>query len=134
MKKSSIIILIGIAVLMALAVSMFGELSTYETFKSAAEKPGKTFVVMGTLDTTVKTHYDPKVNTDQFMFNAIDKSGKSTAVIFNGTKPQDFERSESLVMTGSMKDDVFHCEKIQMKCPSKYEADQVVVAKPAAIN
>ncbi|HTO16557.1 MAG TPA: cytochrome c maturation protein CcmE [Edaphocola sp.] len=134
MKKSSIIILLGIAVLMGLAVSMFGKLSTYETFGSAAEKQGKTFVVMGTLDTTVSTHYDPKVNTDEFIFNAMDKTGKSNKVVFNGTRPQDFERSESLVMTGFMKGDVFHCEKIQMKCPSKYEDDQVVISNPSAVN
>jgi cytochrome c-type biogenesis protein CcmE len=128
MSKKSIIILIAIAVSLGLAVSMFGNLSSYETFKSAAEKEGKTFVVMGTLDTSKPMTYDPKLDANKFIFHAVDKAGTPLQVVFNGTKPQDFERSESLVMTGYVKDDIFHCEKIQMKCPSKYEEDQVVVA------
>lgn len=132
MKKTSIIILIAIAVVLGLSVSMFGNLSSYETFKSATEKEGKTFVVMGNLDTTKAMVYDPKLDANKFVFHAIDKAGTALQVVFNGTKPQDFERSESLVMTGFVKDDIFHCEKIQMKCPSKYEEDQIIVAqKPA---
>ena len=129
MSKKSIIVLIAIAVSLSLAVSMFGSLSSYETFKSAAEKEGKTFVVMGTLDTSKPMSYDPKLDANKFIFHALDKAGTPLQVVFNGTKPQDFERSESLVMTGFVKNDIFHCEKIQMKCPSKYEEDQVVVAK-----
>ena len=129
MKKSHIIILIAIAVFLGLAVSMFGSLSSYETFKSASEKQGKTFVVMGTLDTTQAMEYDPNVDANKFIFHAIDKAGDPLKVVFNGTKPQDFERAESIVMTGTVKGDIFHCEKIQMKCPSKYESDQVVVAQ-----
>lgn len=128
MSKKSIIILIAIAVSLGLAVSMFGSLSSYETFKSAAEKEGKTFVVMGTLDTSKPMSYDPKLDANKFVFHALDKAGTPLQVVFNGTKPQDFERSESLVMTGFVQNDIFHCEKIQMKCPSKYEEDQVVVA------
>lgn len=129
MKKTSIIFLLAIAVVLGLAVSMFGNLSSYETFKSAAEKEGKTFVVMGSLDTTQAMVYDPLKDANKFIFHAVDKAGTPLQVVFNGTKPQDFERSESLVMTGFVKNNIFHCEKIQMKCPSKYEEDQIVVAQ-----
>lgn len=132
MKKSSIIVLVLIAVTIGVILASFGSFSTYETFASAAEKPGSTFVVMGTLDKDQAMQYDPKVDANKFVFYAKDQKGKPLRVIFNGTKPQDFERSEQLVMTGFVKDNEFHCEKIQMKCPSKYENDQVVVAsKPA---
>lgn len=128
MKKSSIIVLVLIAVVIGVIVSSFGSFSTYETFASAAEKPGSTFVVMGTLDASKEMEYNPKADANRFVFYAKDQKGAPLKVIFNGTKPQDFERSEQLVMTGFVQGNEFHCEKIQMKCPSKYENDQIVVA------
>ena len=46
-------------------------------------------------------------------------------VIFLGSKPQDFERSEQIVLTGKMKGDEFLASKILMKCPSKYVEDEM---------
>jgi len=131
MKKANIIILVLIATAIGVIVSSFGQFSTYETFASAAEKPGTTFHVVAHLDTSRQQVYDPIKDPNYFTFFAKDKKGALHQVIFNGTKPQDFERAEQLVMTGYMKDGTFHCAKIQMKCPSKYEADQVVVAADA---
>lgn len=133
MKKAHILILVLIAAAIAVIVSSFGEFSTYETFASANEKPGETIHVVGFLDTTKTQHYDPITNPNLFTFFAIDKQGGIHQVIFNGAKPQDFERSEQLVMKGFMQDGTFHCAQIQMKCPSKYENDQIVVATPTQL-
>ena len=46
--------------------------------------------------------------------------GEEVKVEFNGTKPQDFERSEQIVLQGKIVNDVFVCKSILMKCPSKY--------------
>ena len=54
-----------------------------------------------------------------------DKEGLSQQVIYKDAKPQDFERSESLVVTGKSKDGVFHADQILMKCPSKYVEDEI---------
>ena len=35
-------------------------------------------------------------------------------------KPQDFERSEQIVLIGKVQGDEFHASDILMKCPSKY--------------
>jgi cytochrome c-type biogenesis protein CcmE len=131
-KKASILILVLIATAIGIVVGSYGKFSTYETFASAAEKPESTFHVVGYLDTTKSQQYDPVKDPNNFTFFAKDKKGATHKVIFNGTKPQDFERSEQLVMTGYMKDGNFHCNKIQMKCPSKYQNDQIVVGKPTA--
>ena len=130
MKKASILILVLIATAIGIVVGSYGKFSTYETFASAAEKPESTFHVVGYLDTTKGQQYDPIKDPNNFIFFAKDKKGAIHKVIFNGTKPQDFERSEQLVMTGYMKGDAFHCNKIQMKCPSKYENDQIVIGNP----
>ncbi len=130
MKKTNILILVLIAAAIGIIVASFGEFSTYETFASASKKPGSNFHVVGYLDTSRSQQYDPLENANYFTFYAKDKQGELQQVIFNGAKPQDFERSEQLVMTGYMKDGYFHCSKIQMKCPSKYENDQIAVAAP----
>jgi cytochrome c-type biogenesis protein CcmE len=41
-------------------------------------------------------------------------------VAFNGTKPQDFERSEQIVITGKMSGADFKANHMLLKCPSKY--------------
>jgi len=53
-------------------------------------------------------------------------------VVFPGTKPQDFERSEQIVLTGKMKGNEFHASHILMKCPSKYKNDQVEISAAQA--
>lgn len=131
MKKRNILIIVLLAVVLGVVISSFGEFSTYESFASAAEKPNTTLHVIGVLDTEKEQHYDPL--KDDFTFYAEDQKGATHQVILKGTKPLDFDRSEQLVMTGRMVDDVFHCDKIQMKCPSKYEEDQIVVAQDANI-
>lgn len=132
MKKASILILVLIAAAIGFVVASFGKFSTYETFASASEKPSSTFHVVGYLDTAQAQQYDPIKDPNNFTFFARDKKGATHRVIFNGSRPQDFEKSEQLVMTGYMKDGDFHCNKIQMKCPSKYENDQIAVGNTTA--
>lgn len=130
MKKSNILALVIIAVALGAILSMVGDFSSYETFATAEAKPGREYQIIAKLDTiSSKMEYDPIKDPNRFIFYAKDESGALKKVVFNGTKPQDFERSEKLTMTGSMKDGEFKCSKILMKCPSKYKNDQVVVGK-----
>jgi cytochrome c-type biogenesis protein CcmE len=133
-KKAHIILIVLIAAAMAVIISSFSQFSTYETFASAAEKEGKSFVIIGKLDMDHEMEYNPLEDANRFVFYAKDNNDKTNRVIFSGTKPTDFERSEQLVMTGYMKGDDFICSKIQMKCPSKYENDQIVVGNEQQMN
>ncbi|MFN5363918.1 MAG: cytochrome c maturation protein CcmE [Bacteroidota bacterium] len=45
----------------------------------------------------------------------------------HAAKPQDFERSESIVLTGEMSGDVFQASEMLLKCPSKYKDQEVYV-------
>lgn len=128
MKKSHIVLLVLVAAAVTIIVSMFGDFSTYETFASAAQDQGKQYHVIGELAKGKNMEYDPLKDPNHFSFYVQDKSGKVNQVVFKGAKPTDIEKSEQIVMTGFMQGDVFHCSKIQMKCPSKYENDQVAVA------
>jgi cytochrome c-type biogenesis protein CcmE len=127
MKKSHIVLLVLVAAAVCIIVSMFADFSTYETFKSAATEPGKKYHVIGYLEKDKQMQYDPRVDPNHFSFFVKDKSGNVNQVVFSGAKPIDIERSEQIVMTGYMDKGTFRCNKIQMKCPSKYKKDQVAI-------
>lgn len=126
MKKIHIIILIILAATIGIIVASFGtKLSTYETFGSAKEKMGNKFRVSAVLDTTVsQVIYDPIENSNKLVFYAKDQNGEVAKVFYYKGKPDGFERSEQLMMVGKMTDQGFVCEEMQLKCPSKYEADK----------
>ncbi|HEU4556006.1 MAG TPA: cytochrome c maturation protein CcmE [Chitinophaga sp.] len=127
MKKTNIVLLVVIAVAIGIIVTMVGDFSTYETFATAREKEGKEYHIIGTLDKSKGLSYDPLKDANYFTFYMKDKVGETRKVIFLGTKPTDFEKAEQLVLTGKIEKGEFHCNKILMKCPSKYKDDQVAM-------
>lgn len=136
MKKSSIIGLIVIAIAIAVIISTYTSSSTYGSF-SDAKKAATVLRVVGHLDKQKELYYDAVKDANYFSFYVKDKKGEECKVIFPGTKPQDFERSEQIVLTGQMVGNEFRASEILMKCPSKYTQDKIditdVKAKPANI-
>lgn len=125
MKKSHIIILIGIAVLIvALIVFSAGDFSTYESIQSAKKKPGKQVTIIAQFDKSQPIEYDPQKNSNYLSFYAKDSLGGQTKVIYRNSKPTDLEKSERIVLTGMMENGQFECKKILLKCPSKYKDDK----------
>lgn len=120
MKKTHIIAIVLIAVAIGTILSTFLDSSTYASFTEAMEAPGKEFHVAGKLNTAKEMSYNPEQNANLFSFYLVDNEGFEKKVLFNGSKPQDFERSESVVITGKVKGNDFIADKILMKCPSKY--------------
>ncbi len=129
MKRSNIILLILIAVAVGVIISMVGDFSTYETFRSAARQPDKEFHVISVLDRSQTPVYNPVKDPNYFSFYARDKAGVEQKVVFTGSMPTDFEKSEQLVLIGRMDGSQFDCSRILMKCPSKYKADHAVQAR-----
>lgn len=120
MKKLHIIGIIVIAVAIGVIFVSLKNTSTYADFTEALANPGKEYHVVGKLDKTQPQIYDPKVNTDEFLFSMIDNKGVTRHVVLHKSKPQDFEKSEQIVLIGKMQGDDFHANDILMKCPSKY--------------
>ncbi len=126
MKKSSIILMVIIAVAIAMILVIYTDSSTYSTFTQAKEKNTELYVV-GVLNKEKELEYNPVEDANLFTFYMYDNDSTECQVVFNGAKPQDIERSEQIVLTGKMEGDKFHASKILMKCPSKYNQDQVEV-------
>jgi cytochrome c-type biogenesis protein CcmE len=128
MKKSSIFGLVIIAVAIAVIISIYSSSSSYGTFNDA-KKTESQLSVVGFLDKNKELHYDAAKDANYFSFYVKDKKGGECKVIFRGTEPQDFEKSEQIVLTGQMEGNEFHASHILMKCPSKYSQDKVNVTE-----
>lgn len=128
MKKIHIVMLVGIAVVIAVLISLMGDLSTYETIASARQKEGKSVTVIAKLDKSVPNpiQYDPAKNANYTSFHIVDSLGNRAKVEYYFEKPFDMEKSERIVLKGTMKGDVFQITRkdgILIKCPSKYKDD-----------
>ncbi len=131
MKKSSIIGLVIIAIAIAVIIGLYANTSTYGTFSDAKSASGELHVI-GYLDKQKELYYDAAKDANYFSFFMKDKKGDECKVVFPGTKPQDFERSEQIVLVGEMRGSEFHASHIQMKCPSKYTQDKVEITEASA--
>ncbi|HEY4652732.1 MAG TPA: cytochrome c maturation protein CcmE [Pontibacter sp.] len=134
MKKSHIIGIIIIAAAIMIIMSTAGDASTYVDFgeaKELAQDGSKSKVhVVGRLKKDAQGHivgmqYDPLIDPNYFSFMLVDTNRVEQKVVYFNPKPQDFERSEQVVITGNMQNDVFVADKILLKCPSKYVEKEV---------
>ncbi len=123
MKRTHIIILIGIASLIVGLLVYSVDFSTYDTIASAQQKPGKFVHLIAKLDHSKPIEYDPIKNPNYVSFYAVDSLGGSTRVVYHNSKPGDLEKSERIVLKGNMQTDHFECKEILLKCPSKYKDD-----------
>jgi len=131
MKKSSILGIIVIALAIAMIIVIYTDSSTYATFTEAKQSETELYVV-GVLNKEKDLYYEPTVDANHFSFYMYDNDSTECKVIFRGSKPQDIERSEQIVLTGKMVGEEFHASKILMKCPSKYNEDQVEVIEASS--
>ena len=124
MKATHIIVVAVIAVAVGVLVMASGDMSTYSTFTEAA-KTTNTVKVVGHLAKDKEMNYDPEKDPNHFSFYMTDDDGLEKKVILKAAKPQDFEKSESIVLTGSMKGEEFVATDMLMKCPSKYKDEEI---------
>jgi cytochrome c-type biogenesis protein CcmE len=120
MKKTHIIGIVIIAVAIGAILTALNNTSTYASFAEASQSPGNEYHVVGKLNKTKETIYDPKVNANLFTFYMVDNKGTERKVVLHKNKPQDFERSEQIVLIGKIEGEEFQASDILMKCPSKY--------------
>ena len=123
-KKIHIISLVMIVAAVVLLLSASKDMSSYATFQQA-ENSSSAVKVVGVLSKDKEMTYDPAVDPNFFSFYIRDTDGQERKVILNDAKPQDFELSEQIVVTGKMKGDDFIASSLLMKCPSKYKDEEI---------
>lgn len=133
MKKTHIILIVMIAVVIGAMIAAISDSSSYADFGEAFSNPGEEFHVVGKLSREKEMSYDPLTNPNMFVFYMKDMNGEEHKVILHKSKPQDFERSEQIVLIGAARDGEFHANEILMKCPSKYTDGEVREKQEAAL-
>ena len=104
-------------------------LSAYETIANAKNKSGKYVHIVVNLDKEKEIEYDPIKNPNHLVFYVKDSTSNNLKVVYSNVKPTDMERTEKLVLKGRYNGEIFQCEEILLKCPSKYKDDKNNVSK-----
>lgn len=126
MKKMQLLLIGVIMVAIVVLILASNDTSTYGNFTTAA-KTDHSVKIVGTLVKDKPLIYDPAKDPNYFSFYMKDNKNIERQVVLRTAKPQDFERSEQIVLTGQMKNDVFMASDMLMKCPSKYKEDEIYV-------
>ena len=126
MSKKHIVGLAFILIAVLIFSNMSNDVSTYSNF-SEAQISGERVKIVGQLSKEEPMKYDPENTPNEFQFVMMDKDGVKKSVTLLKPKPQDFERSEQIVLTGKISDDRFVADEILMKCPSKYKEEEIFI-------
>lgn len=110
----------------ALLINASRDMSTYSTFKDAAFSEMSVKIV-GQLSKDKEIFYNPVEDPNYFSFYMRDADGVENKVVMLTKKPQDFELSEQIVLTGQMKGEEFLATDMLMKCPSKYKDEEIYI-------
>ncbi|WP_400194200.1 cytochrome c maturation protein CcmE [Hymenobacter sp. B81] len=140
MKKTHLLALVVIAIAISIVMATAGDASVYVSFQEAKELAAdgdlRKVHVVGRLPhdaqkNPVGLQYNPTLDPNYFSFTLVDTNRVAQQVVYFNPKPQDFEKSEQVVITGNMRNDVFVADKILLKCPSKYVENEVKGATAA---
>lgn len=134
MKKIHIFGIIVIAIAIGIIITTAGDASTYVDFstaeKMANEGNNSKIHVVGKLKKDASgqilgMNYNPAIDANRFEFVLVDNNNLEKKVIYNDAKPQDFGKAEQVVIIGKMDGEIFKCDKVLLKCPSKYQDEKV---------
>lgn len=126
MKKTHILAIIVVAVGIGILISASRDVTTYANFAQATQS-GDRVKLVGQLVKDRPVEYNPEKDPNYLAFYVQDDAGEIRQVVLHASKPQDFERSEQIVLTGEMKGEVFAASDMLLKCPSKYQDQEVYV-------
>lgn len=126
MKKTHILGIIIIALAIGMIVSSLVSTSKYATFTESAQNQGSEFHIVGKWDKDKGCTYDPQSDPNLCVFYMKDNEGVERKVLLHSTKPQDFDKSEQVVVIGKTTGTDFHASQTLVKCPSKYNDNKAV--------
>ncbi|MEM8966089.1 MAG: cytochrome c maturation protein CcmE [Bacteroidota bacterium] len=132
MKLKYIIALIVVAVSVTIIMSTAGDASSYVTFAEAStlaqNGEDKSIHVVGTLKKDADGEVvgvEPSEDKLSVSFVMVDENNQEQQVFYNEPMPADLLRSEQVVVIGSYHDQHFVADKVLLKCPSKYQEEEI---------
>ncbi len=123
MKKAYWIGAVVVLGFLVLGLSTFTKSMTPYVSFDEARSSRRTVQVMGALEKGT-SRYD--IASKTLHFNLVDpKTNAALEVTYRDVKPANFEEAVSIVAIGRYQDGAFHAEKLLVKCPSKYQGEEV---------
>jgi cytochrome c-type biogenesis protein CcmE len=123
MKKAYWIGAVVVIAFLALGLSTFTKSMTPYVSFDEAKSSRRTVQVMGALEKGT-SRYDIEAKT--LHFTLVDPQTKNALpVAYRDVKPANFEDAVSIVAIGRYHDGTFQAEKLLVKCPSKYQGEEV---------
>lgn len=96
--------------------------SPYVTIAEAKRVPGDSLHLAGDI---LKETVSNDMARKTLRFKIKDAKGDVVQVVYSGTPPANMGDATKVVAVGQMVGDEFHSEKMLVKCPSKYEGQQM---------
>jgi cytochrome c-type biogenesis protein CcmE len=128
MKPLHIVLLIIVIAAIGVVISTMVNSSTYGDFALAKKNQGSDYQIIGELDIKKPIVFDARKAENGFSFFMKDSKGIEMKVVYSGTKPTDFEKSDQVVVTGAITDSIFVAKALLLKCPSKYNDKKTPVS------
>lgn len=123
MKRMQIIGLLFIVVAIGIIISTVYNIDPYSGFEEARKKQGTEVQIIGYLIKDKPIIEKVEDQTLMLTFYMSDDRGGQSQVTYFGPKPQDFEKSEQVVLIGQYYEGKFIASSLLLKCPSKYTPD-----------
>ncbi len=129
MKRSHIVLLLLLALLVGLLIFTYSSSNQSVTFAQAAEKVGMEVTITGTLHKEKPVIYKPEEHVSLTKFHMEDSEGQIMEVHLQMAQPQGLLQSESIVIDGSYSNGIFHATDMLLKCPSKYNSENHLITE-----
>jgi cytochrome c-type biogenesis protein CcmE len=129
--------IVGIAIIVVFVVfgafSFKKTLTPYVSFQEARTS-GATVQIIGD-PVLSEAQYD--LESHQLRFPITDEKQDRMTIVYQGTKPANFEQADQVVVIGKYENEAFVADKLLVKCPSKYQGttsgDSIKLQHPASI-
>jgi cytochrome c-type biogenesis protein CcmE len=113
----AIVVLVGS--LVATLVSFSGAIAQHVTVPQAIARPGQTVQVPGDIVKDSVVYHATKGELQFDILDRVDHRSRLT-VVYNQSKPENFDTAVSVEAIGEYQDGVFRAHNLLVKCPSKY--------------
>jgi cytochrome c-type biogenesis protein CcmE len=125
MRKTQLAGLLFVVVATGAIISTVYNADTYADFEQAREHPGREFHIIGALLRDLPIEERLVDQTLLTTFSMVDHQGYQAEVTYFGAKPQDFEKSDQVVLIGRYDGERFVASSLLLKCPSKYNPESL---------
>ncbi|HLK14457.1 MAG TPA: cytochrome c maturation protein CcmE [Fimbriimonadaceae bacterium] len=121
-------VVVALGAMLAIGFTFVENANPYVDVEQALANTGDGLHLLGSIDKK-SVHSNPLQR--EISFDLVDAKGKTMHVDYHGEAISNINEADKVVAVGHVKDGVFLSDKLNIKCPSKYEDKRPDAGKPA---